>query len=181
MLRHHFTAPFGHKKPAFLSREQNATWNKDDEKNSKQQIQFLSAFKPSCHCFSRWLLHKRGSRVNHYKLVSAYNANQIVFFFYCHYKGRSEMRHGCWDFHDAIAGFQINDKVHCVFISVFFLSSLHSPVLDSLSLSQHSFLCSPNKACLMLLFVSSSSFTGLNLITCAHVQPSYQKWSLWSV
>lgn len=56
-------------------------WNKEEEKNSKQQIQFLSAFKPSCHCFSRWLLHKRGARVNLYKLVSAYNANQIVLFF----------------------------------------------------------------------------------------------------
>lgn len=55
---------------------------KKKKKNSKQQIQFLSAFKPSCHCFSRWLLHKRGARVNLYKLVSAYNANQIVLFFF---------------------------------------------------------------------------------------------------
>lgn len=73
------------KKTALLKHEQNAMWNKEDEKNSKQQIQFLSAFKPSCHCFSRWLLHKREARVNLYKLVSAYNANRIVlliFFFF---------------------------------------------------------------------------------------------------
>jgi len=68
-------APVGHKKTElFYSVRENSPLNKS-RKNGKQQIQFLSSFKPSCHCFPRWLLHKRGARVNSYKLGSANNVD----------------------------------------------------------------------------------------------------------
>lgn len=59
----------------FYSPGENSQLNKSrkrkrGEKNkTKQQNQFLSSFEPSCHCFPRWLWHKRGVGVSPYKLA----------------------------------------------------------------------------------------------------------------
>lgn len=61
-------------------------WNKEDEKKKLVNSRFSSLQLSSLPAivFSKWLLHKREAWVNLYKLVSAYNANQIVlsFFFF---------------------------------------------------------------------------------------------------
>ena len=76
-------------------------WIRTGGKNGNQQIEFLSGFKPSCHCFPRWLLHKRGAGVNSDKLVSAHNANQIQPFLRTLLQRERPTFHVSWlDFHD---------------------------------------------------------------------------------
>lgn len=70
MLRHQFMASVAHKNRAILLR-----WIQTEKKMENSRFSSSQVFKPSCHCFPRWLSHKRGAGVNSYKLSSAHNAN----------------------------------------------------------------------------------------------------------